>query len=29
MLNAIIAVVAVILGGVYMMRRKARLKADE
>jgi len=29
MVNAIVAVVALVLGGLYMMRRKARLKADD
>ena len=29
MLNAIVAIVALVLGGLYMMRRKARLKAED
>jgi hypothetical protein len=29
MLNAIVSVVAVVLGVLYMLRRKARLKADD
>lgn len=29
MLNAIVLIVALVLGVMYMMRRKARLKADD
>ena len=29
MLNTILAVAALVLGGLYMMRRKGRLKADD
>jgi hypothetical protein len=28
-LNGILAVVALIIGGLYLMRRKARLKAED
>jgi hypothetical protein len=28
-LSGIVAVVALVLGGLYMMRRKSRLKADD